>query len=388
MTPVWNFVKWLALVIRLVTFAGLLTTVAAIALAWTVTPPPAGRVSCPAPPAVISGYPVFPRDCDPRFLDPETGSWTRMTLASGDRVAAASCSPWRDEKGRFQVIGRWTSWSKSGQGAEMTDVGLIRFTYPDGEVLDRIPTEVVPITPPCWYPGTTARVVFAAGDGQLYEINFEERAPRGSGAEPTQPRPRALKWRGNVPGDGKVFLTDVALPAEPLFGGRVLVSLSMVKPPAKLFTPMQIWWLQLDASGMVIEEAGRLTAPESDVWGARPASEHRPALASNREGALTLAYMISRPDLRGRRLRIAPIKIDSATGIPAARAAIDLTADKTCLALTPLFSRDATWLACLFEQDSGTPEVERVSLRRNEASLVGWSFLLPCSLETAPRALR
>ena len=122
-------------------------------------------------------------DRTPRWLDAETGTVTTFPIEEGDVLEAASCSPWVDEKGRHQVIGRWSSRTKDGPMSMSTDFGLARYMFPSGQLLDHVSTDIVPVGAPSWFPGTRANILFAAGDGNLYKYAFETEAGVRSGEE-------------------------------------------------------------------------------------------------------------------------------------------------------------------------------------------------------------
>src|SRR5206468_569384 len=128
---------------------------------------------------------------------PETGEIRRFRSPTGDRFDYASCSPWQDEEGQYQVVGRWSELSADGPSADVDEFGLARYTLPSGRVLDRVPLDVVPASPPCWFPGFTARVLYAASDGLLYRLSFEGDTPRRAGDPP--PKPEPVEWRVNIP---------------------------------------------------------------------------------------------------------------------------------------------------------------------------------------------
>ncbi len=135
-----------------------------------------------------------------------------------------------------------------------TDFGLARYSFPDGQVLDHVSTEIVPVGPPCWFPGDRARILFAGGDGELYHFAFEadslakELDPEAGRDE----RPIPLAWRCAKPGLGKVFLSDLTWPEDPRLMGYVVVSLREQAPESEAlrsFTGTALWWLKLDLRG-------------------------------------------------------------------------------------------------------------------------------------------
>src|SRR5947209_8169861 len=150
--------------VRLVVFVGLALCAVAVGLGRLVPPPPRWRSLQPTRtfhlPSPVPGW----VDDRPAFLDLETGRTRRLALPEGDWLDLARCAPWADERGESQVVGRWGSRSGSGTDRLSNGIGLGRFSCPEGRALDRVPVAAVPTGPPCWFPGTSARVLFAAGD--------------------------------------------------------------------------------------------------------------------------------------------------------------------------------------------------------------------------------
>ena len=109
----------------------------------------------------------------PSLVDLKTGVLFPFALPQGEILEWASCSPWHDELDQRQIAGHWSSRSGEGESKLATEFGLARFNFPDGKPLNRIPSEITPMSAPCWYPGTTAKILFAAGDGTLYRFDSE-----------------------------------------------------------------------------------------------------------------------------------------------------------------------------------------------------------------------
>ena len=56
----------------------------------------------------------YNRVSDPRFIDIRTGMVDRLVLPEGDRLDNVACSPWRDEEGNYQIVGRWSHCERAG----------------------------------------------------------------------------------------------------------------------------------------------------------------------------------------------------------------------------------------------------------------------------------
>lgn len=237
--------------------------VVAIAVGQLTTPAPVLRL---VEPVRFVSVPGSSGDSGLTMLDVESGSLTPVELAGGDILENASCAPWKEESGQRQVVGRWRM--RSGQGAERltTEFGLGRYTFPKGDCLDQVVTDILPQGPPCWYPGTSAKVLFAAADGGLYRFAFEGVA--GPDTTPTgrDLRPHPIVWKIAPPGENErsVRISDPVWPTERNFGGRIIVSLRFQvqdRSGEMDFSAPRPWWLKLDAKGEAIEAAGPL-APD------------------------------------------------------------------------------------------------------------------------------
>jgi hypothetical protein len=298
-------------------------------------------------------------------LDPETGRIEPVLLPEGEALECARGSPWRDSRGRWQVAGR--GWTRSGPRRNSIPGRhcLALYEFPGGAVLDRIDAEHLPVPtgPPCWEPGTSARILFAAGDGALYWHDFENSDPSGAGYRGGISRPQPLTWACRQPGLGPAFLAEPQWPSEPRFGRRLLVALRVHERVGGLLrnSPWQLWWLRLDRARMAIVAAGPLlhpdpTVPAADLWG-----DHFPTLLSGPGGELALAYLTYRPGVHLGELRIAPLRIDPATGEPSAvEGGPVLASDCVGTALAP--SADGRWLGCVVRPEGSGPKVLRLDL--------------------------
>jgi len=242
------------------------------------------------------------------WLDSETGDKT-MGPVEDDILDFASCSPWVDDLGRRQVVGRWSNRTWRGTNTVMNEFGLGRFSFPDGRILDRIPSEVCPKGPPCWVPGMPARVVFAAGDGQLYRFDFESddpTAPPTEASAPAASKPTALTWGCPKPEGGSVLINDLSWPGDARMGGRLVAAMRVLDRrdgANRRFSTTRLWWLQLDHSATRIVGIGPLV--EHDLAGPSEANfdERSPIVQALPDGSLGLAYTRRIHGLRDLRYR-------------------------------------------------------------------------------------
>jgi hypothetical protein len=294
-----------------------------------------------------------------QHLDPEAGRIEPLPIPEGEALDYARGSPWRDSRGRWQVAGR--GWSRSGPRGKQTTRGhcLALYEFPGGAVLDRVETQDLPAGPPCWEPGTSARVLFAALDGALYWHEFEGSDPSGAGYRGGISRPKPLAWACPQPGSGGVLLADPAWPPDSRLGPRLFVSLVDLE---RVGGPWwQLWWLRLDRARMAIVAAGPLLRPGPTTPAPEPWDDRFPTLLSGPGGGLAVAYLASRPGVHLSQLRIAPLVIDPATGEPSApeRGPV-LAGDCVGTALAP--SADGRSICCVVQPEGSGPKVLRLDL--------------------------
>lgn len=292
---------------------------------------------------------------DPRFVDPADGSIVHMALPQGSRLECARAAPWRDERGRTQVVGLWFQREpeQGFEGDRVTQVGIARFSYPDGEPLDVIETEATPSGPPCWIPGTPARVLYAANDGALYRVDFELDGRRaGVGPEPVKltwpERPEALRG---------ALIRDPYQPVEPALHDTLVVSLVRgVERDGHQTRASQLWWIRLNADRTTIVAAGPLL--EAPLDAAAPLRRY-PVVVSGGRGMRHLVWLERRPPTSGWTLKAASLILDS-EGSP--RCEIDSSTDLAD-GLAPMTPLAAAGGRDLFLQVGGeTPTVRRVAI--------------------------
>jgi len=336
--------------IRLLVLLALGTTMLAVGLSRLDPPAPGWRTRRVIRDYNINEYFIEATDRTPRWLDSETGRVTGSPLVDGDVLEAASSSPWVDEQGRRHVIGRWSRRTKNGPLSVSEDFGLARYTLPGGEPLDQVSTEIVPVSPPCWFPGTRARVVFTAGDGMLYHYAFEAEGRPKAGAGPDggrDARPIPMAWRCPVPGGGRFFIGDVTWPDDPRMGGCLLVALRHQGPEAdgpRGFSPTELWWLKLNHAGTAIVEAGRLIHPDQSVSSGGPCEERSPVVSTLPDGIIILGYLSQRTGETGWQLRVGTIAIDPDRRIPSLLGSSTRALADRCQSANPAFSPDGRWL--------------------------------------------
>jgi hypothetical protein len=297
------------------------------------------------------------------LLDAETGAILTFPRSTAVEVLdLLRCSPWRDGRGQFHLIGRWHDGVAAGVEYSPRTFGLVRCTFPAGKILDRVALDPVPTEAPCWSPDASDRVLYAAGDGRLYSYQLPAaEGPRGS-AEAMPPRP--LRWEIDPPGDGPIHLQDLCWPGAPALGGRLLVALNPWDNPSRAYRGLQLWWLQLGPDGTAIVAAGRLLQPDGDDAPARRVVERLPSVGTARDGTPLLAYLTRARGQDAQELWVAPIMIDATSGAPRVLAAGRRKLAEGCEAAAPAFSADGRWVYAARRHVGSGTRLERFALER------------------------
>ena len=300
----------------------------------------------------------------PRFLDFDDGRLVGLPIPASDRLQYVGCSPWKDERGRSHVVGRWMSISGQDETSILGDVGIARISFPDGQVIDRVSSQIVPVSPPCWSPNASPRVLFAAEDGRLYRMSFA--GSSSSAAEPNSDddlrSPRPIAWRGEPRETSR--LTDPSWPVLPAFGGRLIASLSRrIEVPDKrsrrriYYRPAELWCLSLSSDSSWIESASRLTPADADGL-----EERFAGLGRAFDGSIRLAYLTRRTGETFWRGRLATVSIDPNGGNPSVLADTIHDVVNNCLPIAPSFSTDGLHVDFARENDDGALLVKHVPL--------------------------
>ena len=331
----------------LVRLAALLTLVSgtvAVAMARLAPTPAHFRMATPPHYGVINGFVMESELNTPRFLDAATGAVRKLVLPEGDRFEYGACSPWVDEQGESQVVGRWmreATASGTPHQRLYDSFGLARYALPSGRVLNRIALEVLPLSHPCWFPDMTARVIYAGGDGHLYLLDFTATDRADAGDDPT---PRRVLWQCARPGAG-LMIADPVWSGDPRLGRRLIVSLRYDGGAASgAMKPAQLWWVSLSPDGRAVVDAGALTGGGTSAEAGRPNEERFPNLAATPDGTLVLAHFARATVSNEWTLRLSPVDFDGTGGAPRVRPGSDrVIADGLVSVLTP-FSADGRWL--------------------------------------------
>jgi hypothetical protein len=311
----------------------------------------------------VSGHLLGLGSWELQRLDPEAGRIEPRPLPEGEVLDCARGSPWRDSRSRWQVAGRGWSFSGPRRNPITSAYSLALYEFPGGAVRDRVEMEHLPTGAPCWEPGTSARVLFAAGDGALYWHDFEGSDPSGANDHGGNSQPKRLSWTCPQPGLGGVVVADPDWPSESRLGPRLLVSLRVLERLGGLVrtSPWQLWWLQLDRARMTIVAAGPLLRPDPTIPNSQHWGDRFPTLLTGPGGGLAVAYLSYRPGVHLGQLRIAPLRIDPATGEPSGgEGGPVLAGDCVGTALAP--SADGRWICCVVRPEGSGAKVLRLDL--------------------------
>lgn len=324
-----------------------------------LVPPPAGfRLWQDARHAAINGAFFGPTHGPTEVLNTETGRLDALALADGDALQWAAFSDWVDELGDSQLVGRWTARSGKGGALICEGVGLARFSFPSGRPLNRVRMENAPVSMPCWYPGSTTRVLFAAGDGHLYHYTFDDADEQGS---PTEGTAEPILWPKLPGGACDAVIEDPVWPRDPRYGGRLFVAISFVAKRQKGGAlPYELWWLKLNAAGTEVADAGRVATDRLDgpPRTATAPDERFPRLTTTPDGGLALAYQIRQRGANKGDLRVARVDFDPRTDAPMIRHAAAHRVVEGCAATPAAFTPDGGGLFALLGSPLGPWELQ------------------------------
>jgi hypothetical protein len=269
-----------------------------------------------------------------RWIDTSTGKLVSNRLPKGQRIDYASCSPWHDEDDRRQIVGRWSSDSESSVHPSQT--GLARIASPSGDLLDFVETESLPISPPCWLPGTRARVVYAAADGQLYFHEFESKVRKGQRSSDLDNQPKRLRWSCDRPEDLKGMICDPYLAPYRTMDRFLFVSFREYDTEGRGIEHLngRLWWLRLSSDGTAIEAAGTVF----DKLNVQD-EQRAPVIGKSPNGGFVMAFL-RRIEAGNWELRSVPIGIDVTTNRPMVYPEYEERLLADCRPCPPIFSAD------------------------------------------------
>ncbi len=281
------------------------------------------------------------------FLNGRRGELVSMPLPQGHRLDSAALSPWQDGLGQGEVAGLWVAISGEGNHRVRSGFGLARFRYPDGELLNRVTTDVLPGGPPCWTGALGDEIVFASGSGRLYRFAFsgstDPRSTDGCDVEPT-----ALGWDVPTPG----AISDLTRPLATGCEGLYLASVRREHGGLGTKTGRsEIWWLQLDEMATRVIAAGPLTKPADE---GKPDCDRYPALGRMVDGT---PYLVTLRKERGRAdwsLQAVEVGLSPGSTVPIETRGRVRTLVSECAGNPPSFGVDAGTIVYLASDRSST----------------------------------
>jgi hypothetical protein len=319
------------------------------------------------------------------LLDRETGVVSTLPMTETGALENVECSPWRDDAGRFRLVGRWIHRRGGGLQALSLAVGLACCRFPGGKIVDRIPLDPVPTSNPCWYPDGSGRVLFPEG-GQLYSVTFRGK-DTAAGVGPEEDRQvRPVNWSAVPPGCGVDFIRDLHWPSDGTLSLRCLLLASMTvlqrgAPAAD--RGWRLWWLDLGRDGTEIVAAGQLIAPDPTEPLGRRAEERFPVLGPTRDGKAMLAYLAREHDGTAWELWLTPVALHPAGTARSITSAAGRRVAGDCVAAAPAFSADGQWVYVLRHSPCSTPRLERFPVAEGDDALSRLPGI-PCRVSSWP----
>jgi hypothetical protein len=340
--------------------AVILACIAAVGLGRTAPRPASFLVFKPGRLEAINGYHFATAQRVPRFFNPETGSFTEVEFPGDDYVDSAAFSTWEDEEGKSEVVARWVKRDSTSGISE--GYGLGRYQMPGGELLDRVPMDVMPVGRPCFVPGRKNEVVFSGGDGKLYRLDFE--GTSASSSDEDRRGPAAIAWRESTAGKPPLALNDPVWPGDRRMGGRLVVAATAERRTSdgNLIRIGELWWLQLNVDRTEVVAAGRLTRPNLELPMTDGLEEGQPSISVTPDGRLTLAYLRRHLGKSGWSLIVGPIDFEQETGMPIVNKQATVSIAGSRAHTTPIFSHDGRWVYTLRRSDPKPEEFERTAL--------------------------
>ena len=358
--------------VKMIGMLAVLACVVAIGLARMA--PVASHFRMKSPPiyAVINSYGAQLDQSKLNFLDITKGSIQSVGLPRNQYLDFASCSPWVDDRGEYQVVGRFAEYQHGKGVPEVVRVGVARYAMPSGRLISTTPGDTVPNSRPCWYPGHASRILFAGGDGRLYQMDFsgydaelaDEPIDNEDYLADTEMavEPVAIAWACKPPHD-RMVISDPFWSDDPRLGGKLIVSLSYwTEKERKEFTPGRLWWLKLNVEGTEIVEASPLDASDRSKTPENSSGRVRfPSIAATPTGGLVLAYLWQGEKTIGDwQVRIESLEFDAKTREPMSIPSSAKTITAAHVGTMPQFSADGRWLyAILRNQDPARYSAKR-----------------------------
>jgi len=281
------------------------------------------------------------------LIDRESDRCNVVPLPSGSCWSQLSVSPWLDAKGNAEAVCQ--GFVLPASTAQPSFWGLARLRLPAGEVIDQVNLSLLPTGRACWVPDHPGRILFAAGDGQLYLHDFPgwSSDPNETVTDPAassdEGTPYQVSWKSPPPLAASVFITNPVWPSHPRLRHLIFATVTPIpgnsEPKGTDLT--KLLWLQMRENGAVIEASGLLDVPTGKASEDLTVLKRFPNVELGRDGTIRLVYLSSIQGDCSFRLVVVPIEIDPETGHPRVPVhCLPRVLDEHCALVPPLFSAD------------------------------------------------
>ncbi len=268
-------------------------------------------------------------------------------MPSDKRWGQLSVSPWSDAEGH--VEGVCQSFVVRGMGEGRSFWGLARLRLPECEVIDEIKLDSLPTGRACSAPAHPGRILFAAGDGQLYLHDFPgwsskaDETISNATAVSNENALRQVIWKPSPPLGRSFFIIDPVWPNYP--GLRHLVFATLIPQSREskraVIEPTELSWFLINDEGAVVEASGLLDLAKNTHHGDRLTRRRFPNVSLGQDGTIRLVYLWRVQGDLADHLEVVALEIDPGSGHPHVPACSESrTLDDDCAPVPPLFSAD------------------------------------------------
>jgi hypothetical protein len=254
------------------------------------------------------------------LFDRESNRCNVIQLPDDNAWGPLSVSPWSSAEGRMDAVGPCYSLSATSGG--QLSWGLARFRFPEGRLIDKVCLDLLPTGRPCWSPDRPGRIIFAAGDGKLYRLDF----PQDDGMDALDSGPLSIETNGkgpqpivfacSPPGVRSLVICDPVWPSDPRLRRLLFATATsqLDHGDRTIMNVPQIWWLRLDSAGTTIEAAGHMFERPSP--GTEATVRRFPTIGVDRNGAIHLVYLARTRGQRALRLEAVEVEVDPTSRRP------------------------------------------------------------------------
>jgi hypothetical protein len=256
------------------------------------------------------------------LIDLESNRCEVVQLPEENAWGPLSVSPWCDPEGNLEAVG--PCYGLLGTTETQLSWGLARFRFPEGRIIEKVHLDLLPTGRPCWSPDRPGRILFAAGDGKLYRLDF----PNDDGCDGLERRslsteandriPQPIEWSCAPLGSRSLVISDPVWPSDPRIRHLVFATATpqLARGERTITNAPQIWWFMLGGAGTTIEGAGRMFKPAPAGIEANTTAKRFPTIGVDRSGAIHLIYLARAQGKRSLRLEAVEIEVDPTSRQP------------------------------------------------------------------------